>query len=280
MNEESAYSEVNRKWKATCKIIFGDELGEMKDYGEWLSDNLSPRAVQRDASGREMVLSVPHYSKHTRWISFEEVDFEKKYSSLPISINEIKDIDSLLEAVKDRIYYTGNIVLGNSKFVEKSTGIFESFFAYHCERLAYCKYTAYATQMTSSECMFGSNGCGSTSFCIKIHGLMYSSRCFECSKVEYSTDCYYSHNLAGCQHCFFCFNLKNKRYCIGNLQLTAEKYQQIKSKLISEMREMLLKDKKLPSLLDFCNTPVPNQQELQGLVAKMPAAAAKEKLDQ
>ncbi|MCX8194830.1 MAG: hypothetical protein N3G22_01860 [Candidatus Micrarchaeota archaeon] len=266
---EIVYTELNKKWKDTCKIILGGEIGELKDYEKWLSDNLSPRTVYTDSKGREIVISVPHYGKNSRWISFDEVDFNKRYPPIHISSERIGEIESLLNAVRDRIYYTGNVVLGNSKFVDKSTGIFESYFVYHSERCAYCKYITHTTQATSCEYMFGCNGHGSTSFCIKTFATMYSSRCFECSKAEYCADCYYSHNLANCQHCFFCFNLKNKRYCIGNLQLSPEKYHEIKNRLLSEMREMLIRDKKLPSLLALCKTPPQNQKELEIILAKM-----------
>ena len=279
MQGDVAYSEVNRKWKTACRIIFGSEIGEMEEYEKWLSDIGSPRAVQHDSQGREIILAVPHYSTHTKWISFEEVDFNKKYPPLGISINEIKDIDSLFEAIQDRIFYTGNIVLGNSKFVEKSTGIFESFYIYNCERSAYCKHMAYSTQATSSESMFGCNGFGSTTCCIKIDGLMYSSRCFEASKVEYSHDCYYSHNLSNCQDCMFSFNLRSKRNCIGNLQLAPAKYQELKAKLVSEMREKLVKDKRLPALADFCKSPVTNQAELRGLASEARKGSSSERPD-
>ena len=37
-----------------------------------------------------------------------------------LGINEIKDIDSALDALAGNVAYSGNIVLGNSGFVERS----------------------------------------------------------------------------------------------------------------------------------------------------------------
>ena len=78
MEKQGAYAEVNKKWKATCKVVLGGEVGELKDYEAWLSDINTPRAVQKDAAGRDVVVAAPHYSKHARYISFEDVDFGKK----------------------------------------------------------------------------------------------------------------------------------------------------------------------------------------------------------
>ena len=238
-NDSIAYAEVNRKWKATSCMLLAGEVGELSQYEKWLSELGSPRTLRLDSKGNEIVLSAPHYAAGARWLSFEDVDFSARFP--PLSINELKDIDSVLSAVSGRIAYTGNIVLGSSQFVEGSTGIIDSFYIYKSERSAHCKHMAYGTQATASECMFGSNGFGSTSFCIRIWGLMYSSRCLEASRCERATDCYYSHGLANCSDCMFCFNLKNRRNCIGNLQLTPEKYASLKAKLVSEMRGMLVK---------------------------------------
>ncbi len=264
-----AYAEVDRGWQATAKILFGGEVGPMRDYEEWLSDINSPRAVGKDHSGKEIVLAESHYAKGSRLLSFEEVDFSKKWG--PLSINELKDIDSILEAVFERVAYTGNVILGNSGFVEKSTSIIDSFYVYHAERSAHCKCLAYATQATASEHMFGCNGFGSTSFCIKINGLMYSSRCFEASKCEYTTDSCYCHGLANCSDCLFSFNLKNRRHTIGNLQLAPAKYAELRAKLVSEMRSMLVRDKKLPSLRELSAGPLQNQAELKAIAASAPA---------
>lgn len=53
----------------------------------------------------------------------------------------------------------------------------------------------------------------------------------------------------------FCFNQWNKRNCIGNLQLAPDEYQQIKAKLLGEVREELKKSKSFPSLLKL----IPNR---------------------
>ncbi len=264
MPDSAVYEELNRRWKSTCKVLLGDEVGDLRDYEDWLSKIFSPKAVRKSKSGKEVVLALPHYSTTARFLSFDEVNFMKDNG--PLSINEIKDIDSIIGALGEKIQYTGNIVLGTSKFVEKSTGVIDSFYAYESERMAKCKYIAYGTETTASECVFGSNGFGATTYSIRVFELMYSSRCFESSKIEYSTDVYFSHGLANCQNAMFCFNLRSGRNCIGNLPLPPDKYLKIKTKLLGEIREELKKKKRLPSLLELGGTPVQNKKEIWAIV--------------
>ena len=55
--------------------------------------------------------------QNAKHMSFDEIDFGRKFE--PLCIDDTKDIDSILEAVRERIYYSGNIILGTSQFVEK-----------------------------------------------------------------------------------------------------------------------------------------------------------------
>jgi len=31
------YDELNKRWKATCRILFGEEIGELEEYKEYLT---------------------------------------------------------------------------------------------------------------------------------------------------------------------------------------------------------------------------------------------------
>ena len=35
MNSQN-YEVLNKAWKSTCKVLFGAEIGDMKDYEPWL----------------------------------------------------------------------------------------------------------------------------------------------------------------------------------------------------------------------------------------------------
>ncbi len=275
---QPAYSEVNKKWKETAKVIFGNEIGELKDYSEWLYENNGPRITKKSSlSGKESTYSYSDYALASKWLAFEEVDFEKKYDAL--NINEIKDIDSILEAISGRIYYTGNMVLGDSGFVEKSTNIVNSYYVFHSEQIASSKNIAYSTFGTYGENIFGGFGFGWPRFCIKSKGIVRTSRCFEVIKADLSSDCYYSHGISGCAECMFCFNLRSKKYAIGNLELPPDKYAQIKAKLIDEMHKKLVNEKRLPTLIEIASKKDPEHSRAKEIFSKIPSKPAQERKD-
>ncbi|MFA6489232.1 MAG: hypothetical protein WCT52_00970 [Candidatus Micrarchaeia archaeon] len=259
MQGDQAYAEVDRKWKATCRVLLGGEVGELDDFAPWLSEFKRESTIrQSDESGKEAVFGVLPYYDGSKWLAFDDVHFEKKYG--PISINDCKDIDSLIEAVSERIYYTGSVVLGNSGSVQSSSYIIDAFFVYRSEQVFESKYVAYATHVIYSDCLFGGQ-CTSCTFGIRTNNYL-SQRNFEVHKVDYSSDIYYSHGLSGCAECMFSFNLKNKRHAIGNLQLEPSKYSAIKKKLLGEFRNELAEKKRLPSLLEIASQQKP---ELSGV---------------
>lgn len=89
------YDEVNRKWKATCRVLLGGEVGELGDFAEWLYEYNGPRSVAAsEKSGKPVVSYDGRYSENAKWISLDEVQFSQKAPSL--GINQIKDIDSIL----------------------------------------------------------------------------------------------------------------------------------------------------------------------------------------
>ena len=245
-----AYAELDRRWKATCKILLGGEVGGLSDYAQWLYEGNGPRLVKAsEVSGKDVVLSSSVYPENARYISYDEAETGKAYA--PLSINEMKDIDSLLSAVSERMAYSGNIVLGNSRYVEQSSTITECFYALHCERVAFCKYIAYCTRGGYSENAFGCYGFGPTQFVVRSMASWNCTRCLNVSRAYSSSDIYFSHGITNCSDCMFCFNVKNKRRAIGNLELPKEKYAQLKAKLLAEIREKLEKEKRLPSLIEL-----------------------------
>jgi len=233
-------------------MILGGEVGGLDEYSEWLSGLNDPLFVRNSSlSGKRVVFSNGEYCKGSRAMSMDETDFMKK--SEPLSINDMKDMDSLLAAVQERAYYCGNIAIGNSKFVEESSEVSDSFYVYKSVRISGCKHVAYSQWMRLSEGIFGTNEGGETKFCIR-SGIVYrNQRDFEAWICGNTTDSYYSYGLEGCHDCIFCFNLIGKSNCIGNVQLEKSQYTAIRKKLLSELRGELVKKKKLPSLIELVN---------------------------
>jgi len=250
MGENSqAYEEVNKRWKATCRILFGEEIGSLREYKEYLCElGYSQPLMHRKSSvsGAEVTYATADYCRDAKWIGLSEVDFQKKFA--PLSINEVKDVDSIVQAVQERVSYCGNVILGNSKFVEKSSNVSDSFYVYECGKVSDSKYVAYSDWPKLSECIFGSSAAGESSFCIRCNDTFRDKRCFELWGTISSFDCYYVMGLHSCSNCLFCFNAKGLKNAVGNLELEKGKFATLKEKLVGEMREKLKKDKRLPSL--------------------------------
>ncbi|MFH1785291.1 MAG: hypothetical protein ABH842_02595 [Candidatus Micrarchaeota archaeon] len=264
---EGSYNELNKEWKITSRLVFGGEIGELQDYRDWLIELNNPRFTKNSSiSGKETIFSSSEYDDQSRFLALDEIPATQYFEPLknhqifqnlngkpfnPLNINEIKDIDSIVEAIQERIYYCGNIVLGNSKFVEKSSNITNSFYVYDSVKISDCKNIAYSQYLRLCENVFGTNEGGESKYCIRCCILFKNARSFELWKSTCCTDCYYSFGLNGCNDVIFSFNIQGKSNVIGNLSLPKDKYREIKKKLLDEMRDELVKTKKLPSLVEL-----------------------------
>ena len=241
---------LEKRWRGACRLIFGSEPCGLEECREWLSGLTEPISHHSSSlSGKEVISAPTDYCAGAKWLSFDEVDFNKKFE--PLSINEIKDIDSLLSAISDRLYYSGNVVFGNSSHVEMSSNLNDSHYIYGVGRNGNSKYLAYCTVGRLDEDCFGCNGFGESQFCVKCSRTHRSKRCFETWMVLNCSDCYYSSGLENCSECMFSFDLQSRRHCIGNLELGIDKYRGIKERLKHEMAEKLAKEKRLPTLVDI-----------------------------
>lgn len=111
--------DINDAFQTTFKLIFGEcniKLDELNDYlSRW---HYPPIKKKSTISGKDVLLSSSLYKDGAKFISQDEIDFDKKYAS--IDVNKIKDIDSIIEAIRDRIGYAGNKVFGNSSHIDES----------------------------------------------------------------------------------------------------------------------------------------------------------------
>ncbi|MCX6771910.1 MAG: hypothetical protein NTX79_07695 [Candidatus Micrarchaeota archaeon] len=241
---------LEKAWASTCRVLFGEELGALPQYHAWLSDLVDLPIVRKSAlSGKDVIYSTNDYPKAAKPISLDEVDLNRKFP--PLSINQVKDIESIVAAIQDRTYYAGSMVLGNSKFVKGCSNINDSFYMQSTTLSGNDKYMAYCTLARLDSYGFGGNAFSQCEFCLKCHELTRVKRSFELWMSQDSADCYYSHGLKNCTSCMFSFNIQNKRFCIGNVELSPEKYKEIRAKLLSEMVGAAKRDRRLPSLIEI-----------------------------
>ncbi|MFA6531068.1 MAG: hypothetical protein WCT31_05015, partial [Candidatus Micrarchaeia archaeon] len=110
------YENLNERWKLACRILLGKEVGELSSYKNWLSEGLEPMEVRTSTHSGKNVFAVGKYPKDAPFISFEEINYSQEFE--PLSINDIKDIDSIKEALGERAVFCGDLVLGKSSNVD------------------------------------------------------------------------------------------------------------------------------------------------------------------
>ncbi len=250
MMEDFLYNELNKAWKTTCKVLFKEEIGELKKYEGWLSEYVKPAGVRKDKEGKEVYVFPDHY-KGNKFIDFKDINWNRRFE--PLNINEIKDIDSIVEALKERFYYAGNIVLGKSEFVEKSTNVFDSFYVYKSFNVRNSKYIYNSSLIKDASYVFGSTVVPLTNYSIVNATAGISNRIFSSIFITTSSDVYYSAKIDNSTEIMFSFGLNGKSYSIGNLKLEKRRYYEIKNKLLGEIREELIKEKRIFTLAELIN---------------------------
>ncbi len=263
--------DINEAFIHTFRALFGktDSEPNLEDFREYFLEYMRPYSTGKSIlSGKRVTLVSDDYCKGARFISQDEI-VEKRFE--PLSINKIKDIDSILEAINDRVYYSGNKILGKSDFVSNVDACMDSFYVQDSCNIEQSKYVAYSWMIRdNSEFVFGSGGMGESRQIIRCVGAFNITRCFESYYIVDTSDSYFSYNCTGCSNLMFSFNQRGNRYLIGNLHLDKDKYNKIKEKLLAEIREVLLEDNACRSLFTI---PVRPQSEV-------PVISVKERKDE
>ena len=243
------YNRLDRQWKSTCKTILGFDPSELKEYEAWLSSCMGEHKFESLGNGRQAMYQFENFQPGARKIDFGSIDYMKKFA--PLSVNEMKDIDSIAQAIGERAAYAGNITLGNSQLVEGSTNVIDSSFVYKSAGVSESSYVAYTTDTRLSKSIFGGDQNAQSEFVIA--GLINrkATRCLGTWAGDEISDVHYSSYCVGCTDCMFSFNLVGQSRCIGNCQLSREKYAEVKKRLLEQLAGELAAKKKLPSLRDF-----------------------------
>ncbi|MCC7570289.1 hypothetical protein KO465_03005 [Candidatus Micrarchaeota archaeon] len=248
-NGNETYDAVNKAWKSTCKLLFGGEIGNLKEYEKWLSEHVEPIRKEKDSNSKDVYLAIQDYCSSAKFTNMADVNFWAKFT--PLDINQIKDIDSIVDAVHDRTGYTGSVVLGNSKAVNRSSNVTDSFNVYDAAKVSDSKNIAYANLIRYDENVFGIFEAGESGHLIRCDMSWRLKRGFNTFMTFESQDCYYTVRTSNCSDCMFSFGINSKKYAIGNLELPKDKYLQLKAKLLAEIREKLKRDKRIFSVLDI-----------------------------
>jgi hypothetical protein len=235
--------------------LFGQEIGELKEFKEYLCEPLVGKTFESYFSGKKIWIGSNNYAKDARFFDFNEENTEyAKVLSKPLELDKIKDIDSLLEAIGEKLIYSGSKILGNSKQVLDSDSVLDSTFIMNSSRVIYSKNVAYSYLIQYDENAFGCASTGKSTHILRCFYNYTVSRCFEICGSVGASDCHFSYNIWNSNDCLFSFNLRSKKYMIANIQLDKDQYVNLKKKLLSEISDTLKRKKRLNfSIIDIMN---------------------------
>ncbi len=239
--------DLNKAWASTCKIIFGQELGALEEFEPYLKEALIGQQVRSAFSNKPVWLTSPNFDSKCRFFDYTQELGQYEKLNTPLDINALKDIDSITQAIGERMMYAGNKRMGQSQEVVLSDHVTDSLDVKQSVLILNSQHMAYCSFMLGGEYCFGC-----TDFTNKPTSLIRcfygnsTMRSFECAYPVASSDCLFCYNIDGCNDCLFTFSEKNKRHMIGNVQMTPEDYKRLKTKLVGEMAQELKTKKRYP----------------------------------
>ena len=211
-----------------------------------------PAKRKSHTSGNEINLAVDAYPKGARFVAESELEQNRAYS---LSINDIKDMDSIARALSEKCEYTGSRFLGNSAYVEESDIVIDSQYVNNSTNVEESAYVDSSFMIRKgSKHIFGSGYLAKGGFLIRVIGTLNTKRSFECYFVPDSADAYFSHACFGCQNIMFCFGQRNASYRIGNLQLSKDEFLRLKAKLLSKFAMSLRGRRSIRCFASLCRT--------------------------
>jgi len=240
--------DMDKDFKSACRVLFGQELGDLDDFSNFLMRYVDSLASSKSCISKKDVFYFEPYCKTAKFISLEEAG---KLQPKPLSINDTKDIDSLLRAAQESFAFSGNKVLGTSHETKEAENCIDSSFVYRSHEILNSEHIAYCQVSMSNKYMFGCSYGADSSFCINTTEYTKAARCFECACNFFCSDQYFCYNCKQCFDAMFSFNQYSKRHCIGNNVLEKSKYLSLKQKLIAEIAQELKEKKTFPSLIEI-----------------------------
>ncbi|MFH1448642.1 MAG: hypothetical protein ABIG39_07305 [Candidatus Micrarchaeota archaeon] len=238
--------DINDAFHSTCKTVFGREIGELREYEGYFREALVGKFATSYFSKEKVFLTSEQYCEGAKFFDHNKEQTQiTKLLSKPLNINEIKDIDSLFLAVKEKLIYSGNKVIGKSMFVQESDNVIDGIYVLNSSVIDSCKYIAYSYVISRTDFAFGTTSTGDSASTIRCFYNLYLRRSFECAFTNNSSECYFCYNLFNSSGCMFTFNVRTKRNMVGNIQLEPSRYSELKTKLLGEIADELERKKRL-----------------------------------
>ncbi|VVC04185.1 Uncharacterised protein [Candidatus Bilamarchaeum dharawalense] len=246
------WPELEKEFSNTTRILLGESLSGIDDYGSWLGKHIPLPHPAKSAVSDKIVWNFPTLNfmgrkiSTKRSISMEEMGMvnQTKFTFDDIKSSDLKDM--MTRIVTPIAYAIGNYRWRTYTNVDKCGGAGDGMFLYYGDDLyGGIKNVAYSNYTMYSQNMFGCHNTPYSQFCIHTYNSVKVTRAFEVDGCYHSSDILFCHNSEGLTDCMFCFNVKNKRYAIGNIEVGREQYMRVKKILLQTITSQLMKTRAL-----------------------------------
>jgi hypothetical protein len=245
--DETEISDIELAFSQTTDVIFGKKLKNVREYENWLMENIGKVKKVKSALSKEPVYISPLECLDLIKNNTANMDEALKFGENKLTREELeglnienaKEIVSKINTVSTEIAVGENINVKECSAYAFAVDIYRSAFAY------WLKHSAYSFYPKESEYCFGVSSCFFSKFSIRCNDSDNVTRCFELDGCSNCSDSYFCHNCEGLSNCMFCFNVKSLRYAIGNVEVGREEFMRIKKLVLDEVVKKLEKNKKL-----------------------------------
>src|SRR3989338_8438597 len=99
--ENEAYYLINKSWRETCKILLGEEVGDLLEFKNYLKRYTDPIEKRKSSiSGKDVTISSDRIRKDAPVIAHDEMFvYQKNILDNPFDIDDIKDIEDFLFSI-------------------------------------------------------------------------------------------------------------------------------------------------------------------------------------
>lgn len=233
--------ELEEAFSTTSKLLLGEALSPVDDYGEWLSRHLGKRSVFPSAISGESVFFREQFAFHRiapkkKIISFGDREEAGKFR---IGGAEGMGVAELLGKIPGIAYFCMDERIKKEQNNEETMGMEDTINCYKTNDAFICKNVAYSFYTKIAEYIFGSFRAIESKHCMNAYNCWRSKGLFECDSVKDSSSLYFCHNVENCHESMFCSNVKNLRHAIGNVGVGREKYLEVKGMLLGHILKEL-----------------------------------------
>lgn len=111
--------DINGAWNSVCNTLLEGEIGKLEEFQDYLCLYHYPIVKKKSASGKEIAFSTDRYCETAKLLSYDEVDFRKRYKPLNLCHN-IEDCQECMFCfnVKSLRYAIGNVEVGKERYLK------------------------------------------------------------------------------------------------------------------------------------------------------------------